>query len=314
MSKNNNEIKHEDLIMKKAMDVFAEEGLKFFGINQKVKDSSSTEIVVLEALNLHMDYTFLMEDDTYIHFEFQTTNKGKKDLRRFRAYEALLSLQKEKDVTTYVVYSNNIKKAISTLETGISKFNVKSIFMCEKNGDLIFEELEKKINNKEKLTKQELISLAFTPIMGGKLTKAEKIIKSIRIVKSSDSEYKYDIESMLYAFADKFLQGKDLQKVKEEISMTELGRMLIEDGIEKGRKEGIEKGIEQGREEGIEKGIEQGMEKGKADLLIKMLVKKFKNVPNEYREKIRMLPQDTIEVIGMDIFEMNSINDLEKYF
>lgn len=138
--------------------------------------------------------------------------------------------------------------------------------------------------------------------MGAKLTKAEKIIKSIRIVKSSDSEYKYDIESMLYAFADKFLQGKDLQKVKEEISMTELGRMLIEDGIEKGRKEGIEKGIE------------QGMEKGKADLLIKMLVKKFKNVPNEYREKIRMLPQDTIEVIGMDIFEMNSINDLEKYF
>ena len=302
MSKNNNEIKHEDLIMKKAMDVFAEEGLKFFGINQKVKDSSSTEIVVLEALNLHMDYTFLMEDDTYIHFEFQTTNKGKKDLRRFRAYEALLSLQKEKDVTTYVVYSNNIKKAISTLETGISKFNVKSIFMCEKNGDLIFEELEKKINNKEKLTKQELISLAFTPIMGGKLTKAEKIIKSIRIVKSSDSEYKYDIESMLYAFADKFLKGKDLQRVKEEISMTELGRMLIEDGIEKGRKEGIEKGIE------------QGMEKGKADLLIKMLVKKFKNVPNEYREKIKMLPQDTIEVIGMDIFEMNSINDLEKYF
>lgn len=152
-----------------------------------------------------------MEDDSYIHFEFQTTNKGKKDLRRFRAYEALLSLQKEKDVTTYVVYSNNIKKAISTLETGISKFNVKSIFMYEKNGDLIFEELEKKINNKEKLTKQELISLAFTPIMGGKLTKAEKIIKSIRIVKSSDSEYKYDIESMLYAFADKFLQGKDLQ-------------------------------------------------------------------------------------------------------
>ena len=241
-----------------------------------------------------MDYTFLMEDETYIHFEFQTTNKGKKDLRRFRAYEALLSLQKEKDVTTYVVYSNNIKKAISTLETGISKFNVKSIFMCEKNGDLIFEELEKKINNKEKLTRQELISLAFTPIMGGKLTKAEKIIRSIRIVKSSDSEYKYDIESMLYAFADKFLQGKDLQKVKEEISMTELGRMLIEDGRQEGRIE--------------------GRTEGRTDLLIKMLVKKFKNVPDEYREKIKNLPEDTIEVIGMDIFEMNSINDLEKYF
>ena len=72
--------------------------------------------------------------------------------------------------------------------------------------------------------------------------------------------------------------------------MTELGRMLIEDGIEKGKTE------------------------GKTDLLIKMLVKKFKNVPNEYREKIKNLPQDTIEVIGMDIFEMNSINELDKFF
>ena len=302
MSKNNNEIKHEDLIMKKAMDVFAEEGLKFFGINQKVKDSSSTEIVVLEALNLHMDYTFLMEDDTYIHFEFQTTNKGKKDLRRFRAYEALLSLQKEKDVTTYVVYSNNIKKAMSSLETGISKFNVKSIFMSEKNGDLIFEELEKKINNKEKLTKQELISLAFTPIMGGKLTKVEKIIKSIRIVKSSDSEYKYDIESMLYAFADKFLKGKDLQRVKEEISMTELGRMLIEDGRTEGRIEGRIEGRTEGRTE------------GKIETLIKLLIKKFGFLSEEYKNKISKLSSETIDIILMEIFDIKSINELDKYF
>ena len=290
MSKNKNEIKHEDLIMKKAMDVFAEEGLKFFGINQKVKDSSSTEIVVLEALNLHMDYTFLMEDDSYIHYEFQTTNKGKKDLRRFRAYEALLSLQKEKDVTTYVVYSNNIKKAMSSLETGISKFNVKSIFMCEKNGDLIFEELEKKIDDKKKLTKQELISLSFTPIMGGKLSKTEKIIKSIKIIKSSDSDYKYDIESMLYAFADKFLKGKDLQKVKEEISMTELGRMLMEDGIKKGREE------------------------GKAEVLIKQLIKKFGFLSEDYKNKIKNLSSDVMDIILLDIFEIKSLSELDKYF
>ena len=294
MSKNNNEIKHEDLIMKKAMDVFAEEGLKFFGINQKVKDSSSTEIVVLEALNLHMDYTFLMENDTYIHFEFQTTNKGKSDLRRFRVYESVLSLQKDKDVTTYVVYSGNIKNAKDTLETGINKYKVKSIFMSDRNGDLIVEELEKKVKNKEHITKQELIALTFTPIMGGKLTKAEKIIKSIRIVKSSNNEYKYDIESMLYAFADKFLRGKDLQRVKEEISMTELGRMLIEDGIEKG--------------------IEKGRAEGKTETLIKLLIKKFGFLSEEYKSKISNLSKDTIDIILMEIFDIKSINELDKYF
>ena len=228
------DIKHEDLIMKKAMDVFAEEGLKFFGIDKKVKDSSSTEIVVLEAKNLHMDYTFLMEDDTYIHVEFQTTDKGKDDLRRFRAYESLLSFQTGKDVVTYVVYSNGIQNVKTVLETGINEYSVKAISMFDKDGDIVIQEIEEKLNNNIEVTKQDLIALTFTPIMSGKLSKLDKIIKSIKLVKKIDNEYRYDVESMLYAFADKFLDGKDLEKVKEEISMTKLGEMLVEDGIKKG--------------------------------------------------------------------------------
>lgn len=76
------------------MDVFAEEGLKFFWIDKKVKDSSSTEIVVLEAKNLHMDYTFL--------------------------------------VVTYVVYSNAIHNTKYILQTGINEYNVKVISMYDK--------------------------------------------------------------------------------------------------------------------------------------------------------------------------------------
>ena len=231
------DIKHEDLIMKKAMDVFAEEGLKFFGIDKKVKDSSSTEIVVLQAKNLHMDYTFLMEDDTYIHIEFQTTDKGKDDLRRFRAYESLLSFQTGKDVVTYVVYSNGIQNVKTVLETGINEYSVKAISMFDKDGDIVIQEIEEKLNNNIEVTKQDLIALTFTPIMSGKLSKLDKIIKSIKLVKKIDNEYRYDVESMLYAFADKFLDGKDLEKVKEEISMTKLGEMLVEDGIKKGREE-----------------------------------------------------------------------------
>ena len=93
---------------------------------------------------------------------------------------------------------------------------------------------KKVINKKLEITKQDLIALTFTPIMSGQLSKLDKIIKSIRLVKKIDNEYKYDVESMLYAFADKFLKGKDLEKVKEEISMTKLGEMLVEDGIKKG--------------------------------------------------------------------------------
>lgn len=76
--------------------------------------------------------------------------------------------------------------------------------------------------------------------------------------------------------------------------MTELGKGLIQ--------------------EGIEKGSEEGREEGKAELLIKILIKKFKKIPNEYKEKIKSLPEETLEIIATDIFDLNSVNELEQYF
>ncbi len=223
-------INYEDMIMKRAMDVFAEEGLKFFGIEKKVKEVSSTEIVVLQAKNMFMDYTFLMEDDTYIHIEFQTTDKGVTDLRRFKAYESLLELQMNKDVVTYVIYSGNIKNPLNSYTSGINTYNVKVISMANKDGDREFKNIVNKIKNGDNIEKQDLITLTFTPIMGGESSKSDKILNAIKIVKDIDSEYRYDIESMLYAFASKFLKGKDLEKVKEELKMTELGKIIKNEG------------------------------------------------------------------------------------
>ena len=220
---------YEDLIMKRAMDVFAEDGLKFFGIDKKVKELGPTELVVLESKNLHMDYTFLMEDDTYIHFEFQTTNKNVSDLRRFRAYEALLSHQTGKDVVTYVIYSSNIINVNDTLETGINKFKVNTISMASKNGDDVFKNVSDKISKGISL-KDDIISLSFSPIMGGQVSKLERILNTIKILKDIDITYRHDVESIIYAFANKFLSGKDLERVKEELKVTELGKSLIDEG------------------------------------------------------------------------------------
>lgn len=221
---------YEDLIMKRAMDIFAEEGLRFFGIDKEVKEIGPTELVVLESKNMFMDYTFLMEDDTYIHFEFQTTNKGVVDLRRFRVYEALLSHQTGKDVVTYVIYSGDIADLKDRLVTGISEYRVKAISMASKDGDEVFKTLIDKIQLGKNLTTHDIIELTFTPIMSGKQSKVDKILQAIRLVKNIDRKYRYDVEAILYAFANKFLNGVDLERVKEELRVTEIGRSLIEEG------------------------------------------------------------------------------------
>ncbi|MEJ8555101.1 hypothetical protein [Tepidibacter sp. Z1-5] len=110
------------------------------------------------------------------------TFKGIEDLRRFRAYEAMLSHQTSKEVVTYVVYSGNIKNPIDTYKTGISTYKVNAISMVNKDGDKIFNDILEKIKLGYDLSKQDIISLTFSPIMGGKLSKAEKILAAIRVV------------------------------------------------------------------------------------------------------------------------------------
>ena len=63
-----------------------------------------------------------------------------------------------------------------------------------------------------------------------------------------------------------------------------------------------------------EKSKLEGKEEGKAELLLKQLNRRFKLIPEAYAEKIANLPESKIEQIGLDIFELENINDLEKYF
>lgn len=82
--------------------------------------------------------------------------------------------------------------------------------------------------------------------MSGKSTICERICKGFRILKEvqdiMEEEESKKMQAILYAFAYKFLGENELGKIKEETSMTPLGRMLMEDGIKEGIKEGIREG------------------------------------------------------------------------
>jgi len=75
------------------------------------------------------------------------------------------------------------------------------------------------------------------------------------------------------------------KRFKEVVGMTEVGKMIYN----------------------------EGKEKGKSELLIKQLIKKFGILPDEYKEKIRNLSEAVIENIGTEIFDMESLEELKKY-
>lgn len=113
--------------------------------------------------------------------------KGLAGLKRFRTYEALTSYQHKVPITTYVLFSGNIKNPMTSFSEGINTYKVAPIIM--------------------------------------------KLM------------------------ADKFLEPAKLNKLKEEIHMTQLGQMLVDWGIE----QGIQKGAKQKTQEFIINALKLGL-------------------------------------------------------
>lgn len=83
--------------------------------------------------------------------------------------------------------------------------------------------------------------------MSGDMPQKERIVCMSRLLKAADTLNKDEIlkmQAVLYALANKFLDDEELEQVKEVLSMTRLGEMLVNDGIEKGIEQGMEKGIQ----------------------------------------------------------------------
>ena len=238
--------KHEDAIMKMGFDYFRDTILKSLGIDYEFVNLGPTELIELTIHSLYMDFTFLTKEGFYIHIEFQTTDKGENDLRRFLAYDAVYSHKTGKNVITYVIYSGGIKSVKTELNMGLFTYRIQPIYLKDRNADEVFEKIRQKQEDGTELTEEDYASLSLTPLMSGNMKIKEKIKEAVILSKKKRGLTAEKTMAMLYTLADKFLDSKDLDEIKEVISMTRLGQMLLDEGMEKGKKKGMKKGMEQG--------------------------------------------------------------------
>ena len=290
--------KIEDTVLKKAMEVFKQSAVNFFGINTKIIAAAETEIKNIEIKTNYTDYLFYTEDGNYLHFEFQTTNK-RDDIKRFLYYDASLFYKKKRKVRTMVIYSSDIDDVEEYIDAGTIKYSVEPFYMRHLNGDEKLEYLQNKIKKKLSLTNEDILSLTFLPLMKSKSSKSDRAIKSIEMVENIEDEAtKLQCVSMLYALLDKFGDESSREKLKELINMTEIGKMIRDEALK----------------EGIKEGEAKGKAKGKADIVIMLLSKKFKELPDKYVIEIKKLSEKDLDAIATDIFEIEKVEDLERYF
>lgn len=244
----------EDSVMKTMVRFFADEMLPYLGIKGKVKMIAPTEEIHMEIKRLYEDMNLIMEDGTWKHFEFQSTNGGITDLKRFRVYEAITSQENKVPVVTYVLFSGKIKNPQYQFTEGINTYRVIPIIMQDKNADRIINKLLKKQARGKSIERQEMVALALTPLMQGKIPMKDRIKNALQIVGREiclKAEEAQKIQAVIYALAEKFLKYEEMNEVKEVMNMTRLGQMLVDDGISQGIVQGLSQGLSQGKAEAI---------------------------------------------------------------
>ena len=98
------------------------------------------------------------------------------------------------------------------------------------------------------LQEEDFAQLALTPLMGSKKERKDVILESLNLSKTERSITAEKVMAMLYTLADKFLEEKDLEEVKEAVAMTRIGQMIYDDGVIRGREEGRIAGQKAGAE------------------------------------------------------------------
>ena len=227
----------EDRALKAAAQFMGKELLPFLGVKCAIKRVAPTEQIYLQTEVFSEDFNYELLEGGLLHLEFESDVITKKDLRRFRVYEALLSYQYKTAVTTCVICTAAAKNIPNELKEGINSYRVQIVRLKNWNADEIISALEVKQRNMS-LEREELLRLILTPLMGGKMPQPERIRRSFQLLREEQKIRKTSelsqMQAVLYALAEKFLSVGEMQKIKEEIHMTRLGQMIFDDGLEEG--------------------------------------------------------------------------------
>lgn len=259
----NKSIKHEDTSFKE-LSLGLKDGFKeLLSLDANLIDTLPTEIQHIDTQVNFIDQVYNTDKEFLIHLEFQSTNKGKSDLRRFKYYNANLSMRYNKDVYTYVIYTGKIKNPLTQLKDNFSSYSIKAICMSKYFAEDVVNDLNEKLIKCKTLTDYDYLKLALTPLMANRLGLKSAMMNSVNILKSIGNiniRKSEIVTNVLILLTDKLFDGQERKDIEEALRMCDLVKQFIEEGKVEGKIEGLI--------EIIEKKLKKNM---KLDAIIELL-------------------------------------------
>lgn len=127
----------------------------------------------------------------------------------------------------------------------------------------------------------------FIPLMGGRENAKTRLDRTIRLTKrlNKPEHERHQMIAMELVLMDKFITPDEMDQYWKEVSMLNI----------------------------IKYAESRGKAEGRAELLWKMVMKKFPKIPAQYYEKVKQMNADQMENFGLEILDMKDPEELDRF-
>ena len=235
---------NKDIVSKFFGDRMKGKPLSLFGLGTdlKVVDVRPTNIPIVQARELRMDNLFELEDGSVAVLDYESEYR-KADFAKYGRYilgvfERYLKDEKEPDIRMMVVYTADIEKVETTLKRTACTIQVEAAYLAGTPSEEWQKEIENSIHGNT-VTDEILMRLILLPLTYKGETRKQKAIRDCvdlaRQIPDKDQET-FALAGIL-TFTDKVINKETRQYIKEVLGMTQVGKMLIDEGRAEGSRE-----------------------------------------------------------------------------
>ncbi|MGF7036586.1 hypothetical protein J2T17_007660 [Paenibacillus mucilaginosus] len=242
--------------------------LKAFGIETaKVREVLSAKLPDVETKDDDADMFYILEDETLLHVEFQTTS-NKDDVFRFAQYVLKLynKYKEETDsesikIQSFVLYAPHIRRPVrNKLDVGVLCYEFTPIFLNEINADAEYSKIADKIKQDPhlELSEEEKMLMIYKPLFSSSFRDIEReAILVVRDLKElADSAIKSRMISTVFVLTMKYLSENGQTKIWEVLKEMNIVRDEMEKWLSTGRS--------LGRTEALAESIRKRLNKGRS--------------------------------------------------
>lgn len=253
---------NKDITAKLMAETLKGKSLAAFGLpGLKIADILPTNLPAIESNELRLDNLFLLTDGSLAIIDYESVFSRDNFVKYFnyiarviRRFANRRELGRLKQLKMVVIYTADVERAEERYDLGGVILFVESAYLIHRNGSQIYSRLKTRIELGEALTEEELMELMILPLtVKGKKRKQEIIEKTVDLARQlPDRSSQLKAVAGILTFTDKVIDRAYAEKLKEEMQMTLVGQMLIEEGMEKGMEKGMQKGMQKAMQKGIQ--------------------------------------------------------------